>query len=1240
MKSKFTQIALKLAAFFSIGAAIVACSDYADEFKQDYQAVYGDAKPIEDLNIPFYEFESAYLIWHGFDKTNINATTTSGDMPSLYATVGTIVTFRAKDIYGTNFTTNTLADVGSLVRRSGGIAGVLKNTSGEATAGIIFPFDQSINLSDDSKYTGVALAMGSAYSNASLCLVDANADGSTNSEYCSLIGEKMGKDTALYAVAVPFANLDHVNGESNFNKFMEKANAVLVKFTSKSKSDFGFKIAALGFYNDGSSYLKPSSASKDPQTNTPTSSASNATPVVTSSASVAKSSASVAKSSASVAKSSASVAKSSASATSSLPKAKDFLWTSEDGLQVPSYNWKWQLLGDLDTMWKVPRQFIGSNPSLVLDKIVEVCDGICTEMDHKTGKVELYLPVNVPSIMAPPNTSWKGICLAYSNTANAKLNIVDPVTGLEAHIPLENTKDGYAKADFLWTDFIATDAAMTIANQTAMAITITLTNPFDRSSFFNLFKVGSYGKCGTDPIAIPEYPKFYHFKNDQFFTFHWVSKFCDTCKTQYVDDGLKMWFEDGTFVSQWETSNPTKKQFSVPENLISIKESIEEFGFITTYITKTNNPDMFFKLTEDGSSRDITDWEGLCINYSWSRNIQPEKEIEILPAAYIAIENENGTYKAKIPSDPLMSHNRCFAFNEFLDSKGLTTNLEKVTASKVSIFFEGVDDLVLAKFDLYEIGEYAASAHVNDRYFTDDIVKSCVVDNKSILADGGKATWSLVSSGLHDLSMENVTYDWIMNNDTISTKNTASYISEGVTGFFSVDVTVTLENGMYQNINCPYTKADWPDSFYWNGTTENVNTGYGAKGGIWFPVLDNENGGKSKFYWPTGASSIQESESHCDNSICTAYVLEQGELEYNPYVLIGFDLKGDADNDMVTDTIDATNWNGLCLTYSSDKPIKLKIIPSIATEQAIALNSPYVDLPATIDEDGSFHPKQVDVSWAEFKQGEWDKGIGMTGPEVAAALRTIFIEMANVDKTLGWFNIHEIGSYGQCSSAEYYQSHPIDINYSVNITGDLWQGDSKTSHFDTGKDAGSGTSGYWYSDEYSATYTSWPIQWGDGDTPPLEPVADICEGICGRILSEPNTYPFVGFYIAGEDESHNGIAADVTDWEGVCIVYESELPASLKMDFLSEFSEEIQFDQPNVHLPKTDGIPRIINVPWGQFKQYGFGEKKISGIEGATQLTQLMVQWGSYDSKQEGAFNIKAIGKYNGCSLDITIEQD
>ena len=137
--------------------------------------------------------------------------------------------------------------------------------------------------------------------------------------------------------------------------------------------------------------------------------------------------------------------------------------------------------------------------------------------------------------------------------------------------------------------------------------------------------------------------------------------------------------------------------------------------------------------------------------------------------------------------------------------------------------------------------------------------------------------------------------------------------------------------------------------------------------------------------------------------ICGRAYLIGHKLSYDPFVEFSF-LVGGTDNNGDTTQIDITSWGGLCITYTSSKPVKLVLGTGEEDYIREVGDFPYASLiKMTL-------PTERCFEWSEFKQMGWS-GIPLSGPEAAAKATNIAFQIQSKDNSIFDFNIIRIVKY-------------------------------------------------------------------------------------------------------------------------------------------------------------------------------------------------------------------------------------
>lgn len=186
-----------------------------------------------------------------------------------------------------------------------------------------------------------------------------------------------------------------------------------------------------------------------------------------------------------------------------------------------------------------------------------------------------------------------------------------------------------------------------------------------------------------------------------------------------------------------------------------------------------------------------------------------------------------------------------------------------------------------------------------------------------------------------------------------------------------------------------------------------INTGIAEA--EWYMFNDSAEGGHSTITWPVPLGNDYTNDSfdpvidEC-GGVCGTFNLNQGSMDYKPYVGVGFNLAGRAASE-----VDATAWGGICITYTSDVSVALLLGLSDEKEDAIGYDNPYTTLPK------SETASEVCTAWGKFKQAGWGTG-KVTGDEAAAALVAVKFKIQAADSTTGEFSITGIRSIPCCAA--------------------------------------------------------------------------------------------------------------------------------------------------------------------------------------------------------------------------------
>ena len=185
--------------------------------------------------------------------------------------------------------------------------------------------------------------------------------------------------------------------------------------------------------------------------------------------------------------------------------------------------------------------------------------------------------------------------------------------------------------------------------------------------------------------------------------------------------------------------------------------------------------------------------------------------------------------------------------------------------------------------------------------------------------------------------------------------------------------------------------------------------------GYWFSYDDSGDKGGSKVIWADGTVELGNGDSPdaldnvilwC-NGVCGSAVLDKGELSYNPFVGIGFNVVGEISKGGGNPQPgDASAWGGVCITYESDVAPALELGLGDDVDATIEYANPAASLPKA----SAGTMKQL--AWTDFKQPSWYKGTTkIDGATAAGQLVALKFKIQATAGTYG-FDICAIGPNG------------------------------------------------------------------------------------------------------------------------------------------------------------------------------------------------------------------------------------
>ncbi len=218
----------------------------------------------------------------------------------------------------------------------------------------------------------------------------------------------------------------------------------------------------------------------------------------------------------------------------------------------------------------------------------------------------------------------------------------------------------------------------------------------------------------------------------------------------------------------------------------------------------------------------------------------------------------------------------------------------------------------------------------------------------------------------------------------------------------------------------PPTPGKFQTWFGSNGEYK-IYTGYdngSETSGYWYSYGDDIDGGLSQIIWPVEMNNgffedaMDPIIEYC-GGLCGIAHLDKGNLMYNPFIGVGFNIAGEGPDGTPT-AANASDMGGVCITYKSDIAPMLEMGLGDAVDATIGYAQPYVSLPKS----SSMETTKF-LKWSDFKQPSWYKGdVKISGEEAAKILVSLKFRLQGASGEYD-FNILSIGPYNGGSCAPY-----------------------------------------------------------------------------------------------------------------------------------------------------------------------------------------------------------------------------
>ncbi len=442
------------------------------------------------------------------------------------------------------------------------------------------------------------------------------------------------------------------------------------------------------------------------------------------------------------------------------------------------------------------------------------------------------------------------------------------------------------------------------------------------------------------------------------------------------------------------------------------------------------------------------------------------------------------------------------------------------------------------------------------------------------------------------------------------------------------------------------TPSENAEACLWNAKKGEyiVKTGFDPEdkhgAGYWYSYSDEDDGGMSVIEWDAvcpndGTDCMQHLVETC-GGICGKMYWDKG-IAPEAVVGVAFNVAGFEDPAVDVAhplSADISDWGGICVTYSSDLNLYVRL--GVGTD---------TDVIAELVKSEKLVEKCF--TWADFdKDSEGENP--MPAAEAAKKIKNIKFGKISGESMSGHFTIASVGKYvasGACNVG-LVNSNPSSSSVSSlvlsssSVSGDctdpksvseMWNGfEAPISRVETGVDNGTETSGYWFSlgDGMDGIGTVKLPQTLGHEYKDESKIFDYCMGACGEFQFAKEGYLGVGFHVAGVVEPTEGNSsvsvANISDWGGLCVTYASESDLDVVVSNIEDGNYASVSQLSKVTLPKSVEV-KTQCVKWDRFES-------VEGKNGAPGLVASILFVSQGDANSQSRFNIKGLGKYSKTS--------
>jgi hypothetical protein len=373
----------------------------------------------------------------------------------------------------------------------------------------------------------------------------------------------------------------------------------------------------------------------------------------------------------------------------------------------------------------------------------------------------------------------------------------------------------------------------------------------------------------------------------------------------------------------------------------------------------------------------------------------------------------------------------------------------------------------------------------------------------------------------------------------------------------------------------------------------------------WESYSDAEKGGVSYISWPQelagGVDSLSPVIESCQG-VCGKAVLKKGSMADSPFAGVGFAIAKDKNGKPVP--VNALNWDGICMTYTSEADPLLVLDLGDSLGRVLGDELPSV----TLAKSNNGNEITKCVGWDEFGEKSASQLVGLKFRIQADSGEYKFnvkrVETKAQNPLKAWcldISSSSVAEIPESSSSSQIAS-PSSWLTLEGGDGSLWtplkDKDNVPSllytFYDEDKIAANSyrpmeQDGRWFLETDVArggeSSIVWPVSLGEDSS--LAGVVEFCNGLCGRASlkkgsSENLPAVSVGFNLA-KDQAGNPTYVDVWNWRGICVEYYSEADISVELVLPDYLNELLEYNLPAAKLSKSLTIEKSC-LSWNDFR--------------------------------------------------------